>query len=450
TGLAAIIILIYSFQLLTDEGPVTDGTEAAPSDSEIRDTGKVLAEKYCSGCHLFPEPDLLDKRTWMAQTLPAMGPYLGIKKFNGEEYTLDVTPGLPDNFYPEEAVIDSLSWQKILDYYESEAPERLNFPEPDPEIVQEDLFFRVRRPSYRVTANPMASAVRFDPGNQLIYLADATVEKLLVYNRQLEIISSFDIPSPVSDIRFTGNPGEKGVRDLLLTHIGNIAPSDERDGSVIEGRYDPDTGEGDFNSVIIDNIRRPVETIAADLDQDGLEDLLISEFGHRRGSLFWLRNMGDGYDSEKNVLTETPGCMQSHVTDFTHNGHPDVLALCSQVDQAIWLFENRGEGKFNRKSLLRFPVTAGSSSFELADFNGDGHEDIIYTSGDNADYSISYKPYHGVYIYLNDGNGSFTKEWFYPVNGAYSAKARDFTGDGFLDIALISFFADYAAKPQEG
>ncbi|MEX2344882.1 MAG: VCBS repeat-containing protein [Balneolaceae bacterium] len=450
TGLGAIIILIYSLQQFMNEGPVSEGSETAGSETGIRETGKPLAERHCSGCHLFPEADLLDKRIWMTQTLPAMGPYLGIKEFNGEEYTLDVTPGLPENFYPEEALIDSAAWQKILDYYASEAPERLTFPQPEPEIVQEDLFFRVRRPAYRVTANPMASAVRFDPANQLIYLADATVEKLLVYNRELEIISSFDIPSPISDIRFTGNPVAKGVRDLLLTHIGNIAPSDERDGSVLKGWYDPDTGDGDFTTVIIDNIRRPVETIPADLDQDGRKDLLISEFGHRRGSLFWLRSTADGYDPEKKVLIDTPGCMQSHVTDFTLNGSPDVLALCSQVDQAIWLFENNGDGTFNRKTLLRFPVTAGSSSFELADFNDDGHEDIIYTSGDNADYSISYKPYHGVYIYINDRNGNFSKEWFYPVNGAYSAKARDFTGNGSLDIALISFFADYAAKPQEG
>ena len=36
------------------------------------------------------------------------------------------------------------------------------------------------------------------------------------------------------------------------------------------------------------------------------------------------------------------------------------------------------------------------------------------------------------------------------MNGCYKAVARDFDGDGDLDIAAISFFADYANHPEEG
>lgn len=429
--------------------PVSEPGESRPADVSHRD-GEAIARLHCTGCHQFPEPELLDKRTWQTQTLPAMGPHLGIYEFDGEEYPKDVTPGLPENFYPETSVIDSQEWKKILDYYETEAPERLEVTTQEQEIVQESRFFQPRRPSYRVDANPMASAVRSDPANKLIYLADATIEKLLVFNTDLEIISNFDIRSPISDIRLIGETGKPGRREIILTHIGSIAPSDAADGSVIRGWYNPETGEGNFDSLIIDDIRRPVESLPADLDGDGRDDLLISEFGHRRGSIFWLKAGDDGYEPDKNVLIDTPGCLQNHVMDYTKNGYPDVLALCSQTDQAIYLFENTGEGEFNRKTLMEFPVTAGSSSFELVDFNEDGNPDILYTSGDNADYSISYKPYHGVYIFLNDGNDNFEQEWFYPVNGAYSAKAHDFNGDGNLDLAVISFFADYAKKPEEG
>lgn len=90
--------------------------------------------------------------------------------------------------------------------------------------------------------------------------------------------------------------------------------------------------------------------------------------------------------------------------------------------------------------MLGFPPSYGSSSFDLVDFNGDGFKDIIYTCGDNGDFSQILKPYHGVYIYLNDGKDNFTQKYFYPINGCYKAIAQDFDGDGDLDIATISAF----------
>ncbi|WP_431214812.1 FG-GAP-like repeat-containing protein [Puia sp. P3] len=90
--------------------------------------------------------------------------------------------------------------------------------------------------------------------------------------------------------------------------------------------------------------------------------------------------------------------------------------------------------------MLRWPPSYGSSYFELADFNGDGFADIVYTCGDNADFSPVLKPYHGVYIYLNDGHNSFRPWYFFPINGCYKAVARDFDGDGDLDLAAIAFF----------
>ncbi len=45
---------------------------------------------------------------------------------------------------------------------------------------------------------------------------------------------------------------------------------------------------------------------------------------------------------------------------------------------------------------------------------------------------------------------SFNQKYFFPINGCYKAMARDFDGDGDLDIATISFFADYEHQPEEG
>jgi hypothetical protein len=59
------------------------------------------------------------------------------------------------------------------------------------------------------------------------------------------------------------------------------------------------------------------------------------------------------------------------------------------------------------------------------------------------------KPYHGVRIFLNDGDNQFEEAYFLPLNGAYGVTADDFDEDGDLDIAAISFFPDYETNPEE-
>jgi hypothetical protein len=51
---------------------------------------------------------------------------------------------------------------------------------------------------------------------------------------------------------------------------------------------------------------------------------------------------------------------------------------------------------------------------------------------------------------MNDKTNHFNQKFFFPINGCYKAIARDFDNDGDLDIATISFFADYAKQPEEG
>jgi hypothetical protein len=50
---------------------------------------------------------------------------------------------------------------------------------------------------------------------------------------------------------------------------------------------------------------------------------------------------------------------------------------------------------------------------------------------------------------MNDGKNNFGQKVFLPVNGPCKAIARDFDGDGDLDIASISYFPDYDHHPEE-
>ena len=69
----------------------------------------------------------------------------------------------------------------------------------------------------------------------------------------------------------------------------------------------------------------------------------------------------------------------------------DILALMSQGDEKIILLLNQGDFNFRINTILSFPPVYGSSYFDVADFNHDGKFDILYTNGDNADYSMILK-----------------------------------------------------------
>jgi hypothetical protein len=413
--------------------------------------GEKLSETYCAMCHLNPSPSLLDKKTWIKGVLPNMGPRLGIFEHDNIKYPLEYTGNLPKDLYPDTALISQKEWQKILDYFYSKAPEKLEFPKPKKKIVISSLFFKAVTPVYHGKASPMVSALRMDPGDKVIYLNNASSNKFMVFNKQLKLINQLHSVSPITGIQILNNSTtQPGKRDLLLTFIGSLRPSDARKGSVMRGTYNPKTEKANTSYYVINHVDRPVKSYMADLDGDGKPDYIIDGFGNHRGSLFWLKNLGNERVSKKRILSDTPGCMESRIMDFNGDDRPDIIALCSQNTEAIFLFLNRGGGKFKRKTLLNFPPVYGSSSFEIHDFNNDGKPDILYTCGDNADYSTIYKPYHGVYIFLNQGNYKFKKAWFYHIDGAYNAKARDFEHDGRLDIAVISFFANYKKRPQEG
>ncbi len=451
TSLFIIVIMILSLMLLKEDTPTAETDEQHAKVSPNIEEGKRLSEIHCSSCHQYPGPELLPKQTWEEQTLPHMGPQLGIFEHNGNRYPVERTPNLPENYYPSEQQLSDEEWQQIIDYYLVSAPDELENEEDYPPIVTDSLFFKAQTPGFREQKTPpMVSAVRFDDVNRLIYLSDASNSMFYIFDQNLEFKDRYQLLSAISDIHFANEISTPGRREFLATYIGDVNPSDALSGFVQMVWYEPDTEQGGPGEMFAENIARPVQGQFSDFDRDGNRDLLVNAFGHRTGELFLVNNAEDESAREKEVLIDQSGCIESHILDYTGNGWPDIFVLCTQVDQSVYLLENKGEGSFERRRLLRFPITYGSSSFKLHDFNGDGHLDILYTSGDNADYSITYKSYHGVYIYLNDGDENFTREWFYPINGAYDAVTGDFDKDGHTDIAAISFFANYLEKPEEG
>ncbi|GAB3170140.1 FG-GAP repeat domain-containing protein [Telluribacter humicola] len=400
--------------------------------------GEALARTHCGGCHLFPEPSLLPKKVWDEGVLPHMAARLGISYrglnldslHNANEQVV-VDAGI----FPVEPVVSQKEWESIVAYYLQNAPEKL------PDTVRKEApqlltGFQVRTTPHPIQA--MVTAVRYDSLNQRIW-AGLRSGAIYVLDPNLRPVDSlFRSRSPFSDIRF-----RKNEWDLL--GMGIMDPNDKSTGDLFRLSKEEGRWKG---KALVEGLRRPVHMSQADINKDGREDVVVSEYGNYVGRLAWYEAMAN--DSMRmHIIEDRPGARQTYWHDYNGDGRKDLWVLWAQGDEQIAVYLNDDRGNFVKKVLLRFSPVFGSGYFELADFNKDGHMDILYSNGDNADHSHTMKPYHGIRIYLNNGSGVFKESFFYPMHGATQAQARDFDGDGDLDIAAIAFFPNYARQPVE-
>ncbi len=402
--------------------------------------GKNLAQQYCVGCHSFPEPDILNKNSWEKYMLPRMGMFLGIIEHDSLKETIASSEAELKNvnalgLFPKQPTVSLEDWNAIKDFYLKHAPEQLR--QPQIKKINKGLkHFRVLTPTYRLSP-PSGTMVKFDTVNKAVFLGDANSQMLAVLSSEMNFLQGAKI-------------GEGAVwmdelpDEYLVTVMGSFSPTDYGSGYILSL---PKTSAQKTYKVI-DSLRRPVHSSYADFDENGTLDIVTCEFAKWTGKLSWHKNNGDG-SYQKIILRNNPGAIKAYAKDLNNDGHTDIIALFGQGDEGIFAYYNDGKGNFKEETILHFPPSYGSTYFNLFDFNNDGYEDIIYTAGDNGDFPPILKHYHGIYIYLNDGENNFKEERFFQLNGAYGAIPDDYDNDGDIDIAAISFFPDYQNQPDE-
>ncbi len=416
-----------------------------PPDPAIVARGEALSRAYCAICHLYPEPSLLDRFTWQRAVLPAMAP-------GGSRHTPILSTGSV-SLEPEDPLLAGLQkapplppedFAAIVAFYAATAPETLP-PPPEPTTSGTARFpFRLEIPD-DTTPDPGTSAIRIDPVNRRILVGSTGPDRLDIYDDQLLSLDSAPLPGPPTAIEFF--PGQDGNRRLALLQAGEMDPHNTAHGSLHVGAWDPVARTWGPLKQVLNKLRRPVAVGIADFLGQGFQDIVVGEFGDALGRLASYRLEQSRWDRQ--YLIPRSGCVSVKIRDLDKDGHPDIIALMTQGREGVYFLRNDGKGGFTTIPLVEHPPSYGSSSLELADLNGDGRIDLIVTCGDNADYSEIYKPYHGVYVYLQGEDGRFEQAFFHPIHGAYQVMARDFDLDGDIDLAVVGFFSDFIGRPQD-
>jgi hypothetical protein len=410
--------------------------QQANTNQSSNKSGKELAQIYCGNCHKYPEPSLLDKATWTKELLPNMGARLGIKTPNYDPLKsingLDKMMIEAENIYPNMPLINQEDWQKIIAFYQNEAPDSLKLVETKIPILPLKGFDirSLNQPNFP----PLVTLTKIDEENKALFIG--TLEgKLSVFstkNKELMVQNTYNGYSPTVSIMQPEN------NQLLVLNIGTIHPNEQQEGSVLQINKTTKQSVSLFNM-----LKRPVCFASSD---NGKSDMLICEYGYQKGQLSYYKKVNKTWRGD--LVSDTAGAIKALPYDFNKDGLNDFAVLMAQGDEHINIYYAQKNGSLQPQQVLQFPPVYGSSDMQLIDFNKDGWVDILYTNGDNEDFSSILKPYHGVRVFLNDGKGNFKEGVFYPMNGAFQARAADFDLDGDMDIVISSFFPKNKANPE--
>ena len=404
-----------------------------------------VAIGICGSCHQYAPPTDLPTPIW-EELLPHMGHRLGIYAGSKSpdslfEAGLERKEAESLGIFPDHPQITKETWDQIYDWYLKKSSATIAPGTAERALPESSLFSA--KPSGYTRRPPLTSMIKIVPASQTILFGDGknNVNALIQLNNKLELDYQLYVKNTPVDYHI--HKGEK----FLLSVGKSIYPSDYRQGELEKISGPDQVSVPNKSQLLLDNLRRPVHITHSDVDKNGHDDLVICQFGNFRGHLSLFKNDGQTYAEE--VLLDQPGAVKTISHDMNSDGWPDLIVLMSQGREGIYYLENM-KGTFAApREWLSFSPLAGSTYFDLLDWDEDGDLDILYTSGDNADKTSILKSYHGIYLFENQGDNNFTQAYFHPMHGAYQALAHDYDLDGDLDIAAISFFPDYSSPhPQ--
>lgn len=170
----------------------------------------------------------------------------------------------------------------------------------------------------------------------------------------------------------------------------------------------------------------------ADLDQDGLLDVLVCDA--KANAIGWIRQSPRGVFTETVIGDPVQGPAHVAVSDINQDGRPDLLVASmgmvlpnnDRIGKVI-VMENLGDGRFRNRVLAE--NIARVTDVRPADLNGDGRIDLVVGQFGYSQGEIRWME--------NLGGWEFRSHSLLDVPGTIMTPVADYDGDGRVDFAAL-------------